>query len=102
AELFLIVGLDSLVDLPRWRAPDRILSRAHLLVVPRPGDAAIPDSVLGKYTLLDFVENDVSSTDIRARIAAGDPCDDVLPCAVSAMIRERGLYRECAPHSARR
>lgn len=101
AEFFLIVGMDSLVDLPKWKTPDRILARAHLLVVPRPGEVSASESLPGKYTMLEFQENGLSSTDVRARLEAGDPCTDVLPLAVSTLIRERGLYRACAEHSAR-
>ena len=101
AELFLIIGMDSLVDLPKWRAPERILAAAHLLVVPRPGKMAVPNFVQGKYTMLAFRENEVSSTEIRARIEAGDLCRDQLPPAVSDLIQERGLYRECVENPAR-
>ena len=102
AKLFLIIGLDSLVDIPKWKAPDRILARAHLLAVPRPGGCDIPSSLDGHYTLLKFSETDLSSTEVRARIAAGEPCDDVLPAAVVDTIRARGLYRECIDNSARK
>ena len=101
AELFLIIGMDSLIDLPKWRSPDRIIELAHLLVVPRPGEADVPELVRGRYTMLGFQETDVSSTDIRTRIESGDPCADLLPPAVSALIQQRGLYRECAEHPAR-
>ena len=101
AELFLIIGMDSLIDLPKWRTPERIMARAHLLVVPRPGEADIPESLRGKYTVLTFAENFLSSTDVRARLESGDPCADVLPRSVSELIQRRGLYRECPEHSAR-
>ena len=101
AELFLIIGMDSLIDLPKWRSPDRIIELAHLLVVPRPGEADVPELVRGRYTTLAFSETEVSSTDIRARIESGDPCADLLPPAVSALIQQRALYRECAEHPAR-
>lgn len=101
AELFLIIGMDSLIDLPKWRSPERILSMAHLLVVPRPGEGPVPELVRGRYTLLDFALNDVSSTEIRAHIQLGKHCTD-LPQSVSALIEQRGLYRECAEHTPRR
>lgn len=101
ASLFLIIGLDSLVDLPRWREPARILSLAHLLVVPRPGEPEIPSELQGHYTMLSFTETDVSSTEIRQRIASGEPCEDVLPARVAKQIQDRGLYRECVEHPAR-
>lgn len=101
AELYLIIGMDSLIDLPKWRTPERILARAHLLVVPRPGEVDIPELLRGKYTILTFAENHLSSTDVRARLESGDSCTDVLPPAVSELIQQRGLYRECAEHSTR-
>ena len=101
ADFFLIIGMDSLIDLPKWRTPERILTRAHLLVVPRPGESEVPTSLRGKYTMLRFPENGLSSTDVRARLESGDPCSDVLPTAVSDLIRQKGLYRECAEHSPR-
>jgi len=101
AELYLIIGMDSLIDLPKWHAPERILKLAHLLVVPRPGEIEVPSMVMGRYTRLNFTETDVSSTDIRNRIAECDPCTDVLPAAVFQKIRERGLYCECTEYPPR-
>jgi len=101
ADLHLIIGMDSLVDLPKWRAPERILKLAHLLVVPRPGEITVPSMVMGRYTRLAFEETEVSSTDIRNRIASCDPCDDVLPPRVVQLIQQRGLYHECADYPAR-
>lgn len=99
AKLFLIIGMDSLVDFPGWHAPDRILARAHLLVVPRPGEVDAPDEVRGHFTMLEFAATDISSTGIRARIESGDKCADVLPAVVAARIQAQGLYRGCAEHS---
>ncbi|MEA3366078.1 MAG: nicotinate (nicotinamide) nucleotide adenylyltransferase, partial [Candidatus Hydrogenedentes bacterium] len=42
AKLFLILGLDSLVDMPHWHHPEMILAKADLLVAPRPGKYTIP------------------------------------------------------------
>lgn len=93
AELFLIIGEDSLVDLPKWREPERILSRAHLLVVPRPGiEAKLPDMLEGHYDVIPFREHEISSTDIRRRLSAGDGSDDLLPRGVRDVIDREGLY----------
>lgn len=93
AELFLIIGEDSLVDLPKWRMPDRILDRAHLLVVPRrEAKGPIPDSLKNRYTLLPFEEDNLSSTAIRQRLLSDDPLDGLLPQNVERVIREEGFY----------
>lgn len=101
ASLYLIIGMDSLIDLPKWRTPERILKLAHLLVVPRSGRREVPASLAGRYLMLAFEETEDSSTEVRRRIAAGEPCDDLLPRAVIDLIQERGLYRECFTHTAR-
>ncbi len=93
AQLYLIIGEDSLIDLPQWKDPERILERANLLVVPRPGlDDLIPESLKGHFIMLPFEEMVVSSTDIRRRIAAGEPTDDCLPQSVRTYIQREGIY----------
>ncbi|GMU93512.1 MAG: putative nicotinate-nucleotide adenylyltransferase [Candidatus Hydrogenedentota bacterium] len=101
AEIYLILGMDALMDLPRWKSPERILAAASLLAVPRPGECVVPPMLDGRFELLDFPETDISSTDIRRRIADGDPCEDALPGDVRRLIAERGLYRECPEHTPR-
>ena len=96
ASLYLILGMDSLIDLPRWRQPDVILHHARLLVVPRPGAWEPPPSLEGHYDVLPFEKTPLSSTRIRARIAAGEPCEDCVPPAVMKMIREKGVYNAVA------
>ncbi|MCC6695900.1 MAG: nicotinate-nucleotide adenylyltransferase [Candidatus Hydrogenedentes bacterium] len=98
--LSLIIGMDALVDLPRWRAPKRILSLARILVVPRPGNWLIPDAVKGHYDVLTFTSSDVSSTEIRRRIAVGESVDALLPPAVLRYIEDRGIYNACVPEAS--
>ncbi len=91
--LFLIIGLDSLVDFLEWRDPLEILNHAKLLVVPRPGlRHSAPEALEGRYQVLPFCESAVSSTDIRARIARGEPIEDLVPLAVTRYIKDRGIY----------
>jgi nicotinate-nucleotide adenylyltransferase len=94
AELFLIIGADALRDLPGWREPKAILERATLLAVPRPGfDPNEVHALEGRYQLLDFPPQSVSSTEIRARAASGAPLAGLLPATVIEIIHQRGLYR---------
>ncbi len=93
ARLHLIVGWDSLADLPHWRSPEAILNLARLLVVPRPGLARVaPESLEGHYDALAFRETALSSTEVRDRILAGQPFDTLVPPPVASLIRERGIY----------
>jgi len=93
AALFLILGLDAAADFPKWRNTAGILSRARLLVVPRPGRYDIPDWLQPHCTLLRFAPVDLSSTEIRDRLTAGETPDGVLPLRVLHLIHERGIYR---------
>ena len=95
AQLFLVLGMDALIDLPRWRDPEWILSCARLLVVPRPGDWDIPAAVHGHFDMLRFQQTEISSTEVRRRIVAGESLDPILPSAVYQMIEQKRIYRSC-------
>ncbi|MDP7638683.1 MAG: nicotinate-nucleotide adenylyltransferase [Candidatus Hydrogenedentes bacterium] len=93
SELFLIIGMDSLVDLPKWRDPEIILEHAELLVLPRPGSGtAQSDMATAKFRMIPFQETDLSSTEVRERIARGERIDDLVPGAVERLIHDRGIY----------
>lgn len=93
AEFHLIIGQDALNDLPTWYAPEGILEEARLLVLPRPGmSRPLPEVLEGHYEMLPFEKSDLSSTDVRRRILAGDAVDDSLPPAVLRIVEEKGLY----------
>jgi nicotinate-nucleotide adenylyltransferase len=96
AKLFVLVGADSFLDLPRWREPERLLDLAEWIVVSRPGFALeqIPGQVpAGRVHLLESVHEEVSATELRQRLERGDPCTDLIPAAVLEYIRGHGLYR---------
>jgi nicotinate-nucleotide adenylyltransferase len=96
-----IVGEDVLTDLPHWRAPRRIIELARLAVARRrPLGGHVPDETLeaipGIEERIDWIELaplDISSTDLRRRIAAGEPTDLWLPETVREVIDRLGLYR---------
>ena len=93
AIIYLIIGYDSAVDLPRWRHPERILNRAHLLIAPRPDcPRTLGPELNGRYDLLSFAADTLSSTEIRERLEAGEDISDWAPAAVVHYIREKGLY----------
>jgi len=94
AEFLLIVGEDSLVDLPNWYKTQDILDEVRLLVLPRPGtQQPISDALEGHYEMLPFEESKLSSTDVRNRLIAGGGVADVLPAGVQRIVTEKGLYR---------
>ena len=99
ARLFLLVGADSLHDLPGWRDPERILALATVAVAARPGTrlAGLTRGMLARHRgAIAFLGNppvDVSSTRLRARVAAGRSIRFLVPSAVERTIARLGLYR---------
>ena len=100
AELFFILGQDALADLPNWRRPQRILELARLAVARRPGESAglvetaAALSGLGERAVwIEMPLIEISATAIRERVRRGLSIRYLVPDAVPAYIRERGLYR---------
>jgi nicotinate-nucleotide adenylyltransferase len=93
-ELVLLAGADVLGTFGRWREPHRIRQMAELVVLTR-GDAAEvgPDFPGGPPTFLPTRRVDVSSTEVRTRLAAGRSIRGFVPEGVAEIIRSAGLYR---------
>lgn len=97
AQLWFILGADQLAGLPGWHDPGRILACARLAVAAR-GDLAHADLRLlcdrvapGRVDIIDVPTIDISSSMIRARMAAGLPVGHLVPPAVEKALREEGL-----------
>ena len=101
ARLFLIVGQDSLTDLPGWRESEAILDMARILAAPRAGEPDPPPAVAGKFDMLSLAATPISSTEVRGRIARGEDVGDLVPPRVAALIHERGIYNARVPNSPR-
>jgi nicotinate-nucleotide adenylyltransferase len=99
-KLFFLMGADALRDVPTWKEPAEIFRLARPLVVARAGEPA-PD--LSAIAPLCTAENppqtvamppiNVSSSEIRRRIAAGEPIANLVPPSVADYITELKLYR---------
>ncbi len=95
-DLALIVGGDSLAGFLGWREPEAIAELARLVVYRRPGDAvdlgALPGWLVRAVTTVDGPLLDLSSTEIRSRIAAGQTVRYLVPDAVREIVEAEGLY----------
>lgn len=92
AELYLIVGADLVGELDTWERSDELRELATLAVVNRPGPVA-GQQVLGwRVANISIPMIDVSSTELRARVADGRPLDFLVPAGALRLIRQRGLY----------
>lgn len=101
-ELYFILGLDSFVDLPLWREPERMVQLCRLVVVPRSGTnlpelGEVAEKVDGlsedNVVTLDSPMIGISSSGIRDRVARGLPIDYLVPGEVDRYIIAHGLYR---------
>jgi nicotinate-nucleotide adenylyltransferase len=94
-ELFLVLGADAVANMPTWRRLEDTRSLATIVVVERNGDAhAEPPGPGWRVERVTIPRVDVSSSDVRERLAAGRPIDGLVPAAVVRAIRARGLYTD--------
>jgi nicotinate-nucleotide adenylyltransferase len=103
-ELFLLMGADSLADLPTWRNPRRILELALPVVVRRASSPEPNIAMLSKWMsparlqlarecFVEMPVVELSATEIRRRVGAGQSIRYRTPRAVEKYIEAHGLYR---------
>lgn len=101
AELYFIIGFDSLADLLTWHDPARLVQLCHVVAVTRPGyrwydlaglEAAIPQA-RQRIEIVEIPQLDISSSDLRQRVAEGRPITYQVPRAVERYIEKQGLYK---------
>lgn len=108
ADIFLLMGADSLADLPTWREPVEICQLATPAVVSRSGAAPVDFAVLagivdaGRLGVIRKAQVEMpllalSSTDLRRRAASGGSLRFRTPRAVEQYIAAHGLYRAPSP-----
>ncbi len=107
-ELFFLIGADTLLELPMWRQIGRLAALCKFTPMARPGvpppdGGALADAV-GREEAQAILARavplpplDISSSDIRRRVAEGRPIGGLTPPAVEDYIRRRGLYRRLNP-----
>lgn len=102
-DFHLLVGADTLADLPNWHRPADVLRRAGLVAVPRPGVATwtaarlaeavgVPTEAV-RLAVVEMPLVALASRELRARVASGKGIRYAVPRAVEEFVRERGLYR---------
>ncbi len=104
-ELFFLMGADTLAEFGTWKSPAEICQLATLVVVSRPGSPPPNFEALEPFVTTDRLgemrecqvrmpQIDISSTEIRARVAASLSIRFQLPRAVEKYIESQRLYRE--------
>ncbi len=119
ARIFFILGADAFLEIGTWREHERVLEESLFIVMTRPGtrleDAegvvgeplrkriravadgeTVDEALTGDYRifLLPIRALDVSSTEVRRRVRAGETVTGLVPEAVGDYMRSHGLYRE--------
>lgn len=98
-QIFFITGADAFAEIESWYRYSDVFSLANFVVVARPGTkleslrTRLPrDTARSNVILLEAGTPDISATDIRKRVARGEPINDLVPPAVSAYIKKNSLY----------
>ncbi|MCH7760184.1 nicotinate-nucleotide adenylyltransferase [candidate division TA06 bacterium] len=100
-ELFLIMGIDQLIEMETWKDPKTIFQLAHVVVMSRPGykrEKIVdrrPETLewQSKMLWVEVSPIEISSTMIRERIRRSEPVQDLLPQKVEDYILQKGLYK---------
>jgi nicotinate-nucleotide adenylyltransferase len=94
-----LIGADMLNSLPTWHESACLLREANFIIMARPGSEidwgklpGVLQPLRNNVAATPLIE--ISSTNIRARVAAGQPIDYLVPPGVAEYIAERRLYRE--------
>jgi nicotinate-nucleotide adenylyltransferase len=118
-KLFFVMGADSFEEINTWREPSRLISSTNLIVITRPGHAIgtshLDDAFRSKFIdlrksesdssdivetegqhiyITGYVNNEVSSTEIRERARNGKSIEELVPSSVAEYIRNYNLYRQ--------
>jgi len=92
AALFYLIGADHVPQLPQWREADRLAQTTEFVVLRRPGQDEIPLPAPFRGRRLTGFPLGLSSSQIRARVRAGESIDFLVPPGVAEAIRNYGLY----------
>jgi nicotinate-nucleotide adenylyltransferase len=90
----LLLGADAARDFPRWREPDAVRALAEVVPFTRAGVAPDPavERLLAERGVV-VAAPEISSTEVRRRLAAGLPVADLVGGPVADYLAARGLYR---------
>jgi nicotinate-nucleotide adenylyltransferase len=101
AELYFIMGSDSLAELLTWHKPERLIRLCRIVALTRPGhrvdlkelNRLLPGAI-ARVQLLDMPLLEISGTDLQRRVRAGLSIKYLVPPAVETYIRQHGLYQQ--------
>jgi nicotinate-nucleotide adenylyltransferase len=92
SELFYLIGADHVPTLPKWRDAAELARLLQFVVIPRPGETPAQPPPLFRVQVLEGWPLKLSSSQVRARVKAGQSIDALVPSVVAEVIEENGLY----------
>ena len=101
-DIYFITGADAISEIMQWKNINRLADECSFIAATRPGyhfedftkGAVLPEFILKKVQFMEVPALAISSTDIRKRVAAGDPIRYLVPETVEMYIRKNNLYKE--------
>jgi len=94
-KIFLLIGMDNLIELHTWKEPEKLLELAEIIVLNRPGYSVGSSNNFEKKVKSITVPNiEISSTDIRKRIKEKKSIKYLVPIEVEKYIMEKRLYEQ--------
>ena len=92
-EFYLVTGGDNWQIFNKWRNSEEILAKYHLLIYPRLGyEVIIPEDLKDRVTLVEAPIIELSSTEVRERLANGQSVRYYVPDEVLGYIERHHLY----------
>lgn len=99
-EIYFLMGMDSLRDLPTWHEATWLVENARLVALSRHDveldwdalEAALP-GIRGRVIILDMPELEIASHVIQQRVRNGQPIRHMVPRSVESYIQKHILYR---------
>jgi nicotinate-nucleotide adenylyltransferase len=93
--LYFLIGADKVAELPLWKDIERVVALCRFGVFPRPGVEIAADRAPegAKLVFAPYGRNvEISSSEIRRRVAEGQSIRYLVPDSVGMIIAERHLY----------
>lgn len=96
-EVYFITGADAIIELTQWMKIEELARECHFIGATRPGyhlRARLPEYLASNIRFMEVPALAISSTDIRRRVAVGEPIHYLVPETVEMYIRKNQLYKE--------
>ncbi|MBI5403116.1 MAG: nicotinate (nicotinamide) nucleotide adenylyltransferase [Ignavibacteriae bacterium] len=94
-KFFLIIGIDNLIDFPKWKSPEKLFTLADVVVINRPGCTFknVKKEYAEKALFVELPLMDISSTMIRDYVKNGKPISHLVLPEIESYINNNKLYK---------